>query len=809
MIRSLIRPQKAWVCSRCLLRSASTTPIRQRRDLSFLSRAVSAVSSSDPASTSPLQKSPVTHAPGGTQQNDELLRKIFDAPSVWRDFARYGRRFGKTGRTGLFRNPYLTTPDGFLTYAYMSLRKAQESVEKVISASTIEEYRGIVRHLDRLSDTLCRVLDVADFVRVTHPDIKMQEKASEAWEMMYQYMNELNTMTGLSDQLGKAMANPDVTCAWSEEEMAVAKVLKLDFDKSAVNLPREYRDRFVHLSSEISRVGSDFVQDMAPEQDRVVLPSSQLQGMDPGEARTLSRGGLVYLPTLSPYASNALRSVRDENARKVIYYASRTASRKSVGQLETLVKLRAELAGLSGFESYGHLVLRDRMMAKNPESVQQFLEALWTRNRPGVQQEVADLLAEKRKLQPNAESLQPWDREYYSDAIRRSLRTSQRHDDFLSAYFSLGTVMQGLSRLFSRLYGIRFEPREPLPGETWHPDVRRLDVISDVDGHVAVLYCDLFHREDKQPNPAHFTLRCSREIPEAELAEYNNREGAEGNRFASPEDAANDGMAFSTRDGVTKQLPTIALVCDFPQTRSSSTGPALLRFYQLETLFHEMGHAIHSILARTSFQNMAGTRCATDLAELPSTLMEYFAADPTVLALFARHYETDEPLPYQLVTDKLRQYRRFEASDTEYQIILAMLDQQLHSSLAFDSGLDSTKVFHDLQHKYSSLPPDPPGTRWQGFFGHLSGYGSTYYSYLFDRVLAERVWNVLFSAGKEGGALDRKNGEQLKENLLKWGASRDPWMCLSGTLRDERLVEGGEEAMALVGSWGSSSSQTH
>ncbi|KAK3337171.1 hypothetical protein B0T19DRAFT_411706 [Cercophora scortea] len=788
-----LRP-KLWVCSSCLLRRASP-PATGRRYFALASQLV----------TKTLPANPVSHGPIGTDHSDVLLRQIFDAPKVWKDFAKGA---ATSRNAGLFGNAYLTRPEGMLSYAHISLKRARAIVDKVLSASSVDEYRAIVRHLDRLSDILCRVLDMTDFVRVTHPDLKIQRKASEAWEMVYQYMNELNTMTGLNDQLGKAMDNPDVTAVWTEEEVTVAQVLKLDFMKSAVNLPKESRDRFVELSSAISRVGSTFIQDMSPEQSYLALPSSQLRGMDPVEARSLTRRGTVYLPTLSSQASQALRTVQDENTRKLIYYASRTASSRSVHTLEILMKLRGELAQLSGFESYAHLSLRDRMMAKSPESVNQFLQALALSNGPAAKQEVADILSEKRKLHPDADTLYPWDRDFYSDAIRRSLRSSQRRDDFLSAYFSMGTVMQGLSRLFTRLYGIRFEPKEPLPGETWHPDVRRLDVISDVDGHVAVLYCDLFYRPDKSPNPAHFTLRCSREISKAELAEYDgerSEQERDGPLFASPEQAANDGMSFSTKDGVVKQLPTIALICDFPQTSTSSTGPALLNFYQLETLFHEMGHAIHSILARTSFQNVSGTRCATDLAELPSTLMEYFASDPTVLALFARHYETDAPLPYDLVADKLRQSRRFEASDTESQIIMAMLDQELHSSRALSPNFDSTEIFHGLQHRYGSSAPDPPGTRWQGFFGHLSGYGSTYYSYLFDRVLAQRVWNVVFAGGRQGAALDRENGERLKENLLKWGGSRDPWHCLAGALKEEKLIDGGEGAMALVGSWGSSS----
>lgn len=707
---------------------------------------------------------------------------------------------------GLFRNAFLQTPDGFLIFARVSLKRARAIVDKVLKSSSIEEYRVIVRHLDRLSDILCRVLDMADFVRVTHPDPTVQRRASEAWDLVYQYMNELNTMTGLNDQLAIAMANPDVTSVWSEEEKAVAEVLKLDFTKSAVNLPKNYRDRFVQLSSEISAAGSAFVQEMVPEQRELILPSSQLRGMDPVQARALTRGGKVHLPTLSAQAALALRTVHDSDARKLIFYASRTASLRSVQILEYMMRLRSELATLSGFESYAHLALRDRMMARSPEAVLKFLRALAKSNKPKAKQEMAELLAEKRKFDVLATRLNPWDKDYYSNLIRRPMRAQEPRGESLSSYFSLGVVMQGLSRLFTQLYGIRFVPKAPLPGETWHPDVRRLDVISDTDGRVAVLYCDLFYRPDKSPNPAHFTLRCSRELSKDEMAEVweQRNEDADMPQFSSPELAANDGMAYSSQGDKIKQLPTIALVCDFPQMSSESDQPALLSFFQLETLFHEMGHAIHSILARTSFQNVSGTRCATDLAELPSTLMEYFAADPSVLALFARHYKTNEPLPYELVAQKLHQAKRFEGSETENQIILAMLDQSLHSPKARGHNFDSTTVYHSLQRTFSSAPPDPAGTRWQGFFGHLSGYGSTYYSYLFDRVLAQRVWDVVFSAGQNRGALQRENGERLKENLLKWGGGRDPWRCLSDVLQEERLASGGEEAMALVGSWGSS-----
>ncbi|KAI1457425.1 mitochondrial intermediate peptidase-like protein [Annulohypoxylon moriforme] len=784
-----------WTCSRCL-KQASRTRVRDQRR--WLSSAPGAAAQVD------APHIPIDHSPTDLKHDDSLLRQIFDSPPTFKDFAKPFFKVMSGENVGLFRNKYLTSPQGFLTFADVTIRRAQKVVNKVLNASTLEDYKGIVRDLDRLSDLLCRVLDVSDFVRVTHPDAKIQEAASEAWSLVYQYMNQLNTETGLSNQLGKALANPEVMASWNEEEQTVAKLLQQDFMKSAIHLPKQSRDRFVDLSQRISELGAAFVEYMQPEQTSLDFPSSKLYGLDPQIARSRTHGGSVRLRTMAPEATVALGFVHDEDTRKAIYYATRTASTGSIKLLEAMLQSRAELAKLSGFQSYGQMALHDKMMAKTPESVHQFLLALCKRNEPLVEEEIAALLQQKRKkVQSATTDLQPWDRDYYMSNIRLAMRLRRRNNDVLSAYFSLGTVMQGLSRLFTRLYGIRLIPRDTLPGETWHQDVRRLDVVSDTDGHVAVLYCDLFYRPDKSPNPAHFTVRCSREISEAEIREVaeRNEDGAEElPKFDSLIDAANDGMHVSQSSGTIKQLPTITLICDFEENKGRNK-PALLDYYQMETLFHEMGHAIHSVLARTSLQNVAGTRCATDFAELPSTLMEHFCADPTVLGLFARHYVTDEPLPYELVIERLHIARRFEASDRENQIILAMLDQQYHSSLPNQDGFDSTEIYLNLQRNFGKLPPDPQGTRWQGFFGHLFGYGSTYYSYLFDQVLSKRVWDVVFSAGQRGAALDRANGERLKENLLKWGGSRDPWRCLSDALQDERLVDGDEKAMRLVGSW--------
>lgn len=749
-----------------------------------------------------------------SRHDDGVLRQLFDAPSS------SSAGFGVGKSHGLFKNRYLTCPEGFLVFARRNLSKATVIVRRVLAASTTDEYQAIVRHLDRLSDLLCRVLDLSDFVRLTHPDSRFQQAAADAWSMVYQYMNQLNTMTGLNDQLGVALSRPEVTAVWSDEERTVAHILKQDFMKSAVNLPKASRDRFVDLSSRISDVGSSFVHYMEPETKTVTLPSHRFYGLFPSLAASLQKRSIICIGTTGSEAAAAMQSVYDEDTRRELYLAQRTASRRTVDNLESMLKLRAELAHLAGFESYGHMALKDRTMAKSPEAVNEFLLALWKHNGPTVRRELQDLARKKRErvADPSAE-LQAWDRDFYMDKIRAEMRCRSWPEDQLASFFSVGTVMQGVSRLLDRLFGVRFIPREVLPGETWHPDVKRLDVVSDDGQPIAVLYCDLFYRPQKSPNPAHFTVRCSREITAEEMAEAASEVTDSGPGpgpgpiFTTPSQAANDGMETSTPSspsspGAIMQLPTIALVCDFSKpethpgpTRSSSHQPALLPHASVETLFHEMGHAIHSILARTRFQNVSGTRCATDFSELPSTLMEHFAADPSVLSLFARHWKTNRPVPQTLVSERIRLAHRFEGLDTEQQILLSLADQAFHSQHVTPS-FDSTSSWHAIHRAHAHGPPDPPQSRWQGFFGHLHSYGAGYYSYLFDRVLAERVWRKVFDAGRDGAAVSRLAGERLKEKILRWGGARDPWRCLADGLDDQRLAAGDAESMALVGSWG-------
>ena len=454
MLKRLQR--KPWTCPKCL---------RQQRRITKRCL-VTSTTTKGAASAAALADDfqPGSKASPSIAHDDRTLRQIFDTPSFWNDFSSKSKHdFG--GRSaGLFQNRYLTHPAGFQTFAEITLQKCKKIVSRVLVYQSVEEYKRIVKDLDRLSDLLCRVIDLSDFVRSVHPDSRVQAAANGAYGMMFEYMNVLNTTTGLNEQLKKASKTPEVYNSWTEEEKTVAAILEKDFSKSAIDLAEGERQAFVEISNEIVQVGTDFVDNMDAAEPYLNFESSRLKGMDPVFVRQFTRWGKVSLPTVCMPAHLALRTVDDPETRREIYMASRTSAKENLVRLEQLLKRRAELAKLSGYESFGHLTLADKM-AKTPEAVTSFLHALAQDNAPRVQEELRELMKFKRsdaRSENASDDLNAWDRDYYTAKLLNTIQPQARAPDHLSAYFSLGTVMQGLSRLFHRLYGIRLVPREPL-----------------------------------------------------------------------------------------------------------------------------------------------------------------------------------------------------------------------------------------------------------------------------------------------------------------------------------------------------------
>lgn len=609
---------------------------------------------------------------------------------------------------------------------------------------------------------------------------------------------------------------------------AVATPFLRDFEKSGIHLPSSSRAQFVTLSQSILQLGRKFLQNASEPRDPILIQAAELEEAfgAPAVRRMLDGDKEAWIDPTSWEGRVLARQHPKEDIRRRLYLGANSSPTSHVQVLEELLRTRGQLARLVGRDSWADVALEDKM-AKTPENVMGFLEALNKHNRPLAAKDMQKLQRAK-KLSGNGNGpIHSWDRDYYSDLSNES--ASNLPD--ISPFFSVGACLSGLSQLFSRLYGIRFEIDDVLkPGETWSPDVRKLRVIDEDEGRIGTVYCDLFAREGKQPGAAHYTVRCSRRVDDDDIeGDFNGRPWAmvDGVQVSREEMRSLDvePVTWNGRPG-RHQEPIVVLVCGFgSETGGQDNGPSFLQWHEVETLFHEMGHCIHCKLAdglhfalamsgltfcflsspafaamigRTDYHNVSGTRCATDFVELPSILMEHFISSPSVLSLFAKHPSTGRTLPSSIIDTLLADRQRLSALETSSQITMAALDQQYHTSRVLDSTtFDSTAVLHHTHEQFHVIA-HATGTTWQTQFGHLFGYGATYYSYLFDRAIAARIFGTKFAANP----LDRRAGDEFKKRVLVWGGGKEPWDMIADMVGVDEVAKGGQQAMRIVGEWG-------
>ncbi|KAI0082085.1 mitochondrial intermediate peptidase [Panus rudis PR-1116 ss-1] len=724
------------------------------------------------------------HAPAPASTDDALIIEDFDHPSFT------GYRSSPLSPTGLFKHPILTSPAQFKSLAAATQRRAEILTERIVRArESRDELFKVVKNLDRLSDMLCGVIDLAELIRNTHPDSAWVECAEVVYDELCQFMNVLNTHVGLYEVLHDVLTDPEVSKSLSQEARETARIFWRDFEKSGVNLPPAQRERFVELSSQILSLGREFLNEASSQRPPARIKPSELHGLkDDGlgvrlrlQARATGRDLLVYPGSLQ--AQMIMTSAPQEEPRRKVYMAANTSTPKQLAILESLLRTRGELARLVGKESYAHMSLTDKM-AKSPENVQFFLDALMDHTRPYARRALRALSQRKQAHlnTPPFPTIQAWDRDYYCPPEPPAPPVSLPP-------LTVGTVFMGLSRLFRNLYGITLRLSDVAPGEVWHSDVKKLEVIDEDNGTLGYIYADLFARHGKPSGAAHYTVRCSRRTDDDDEAgdlPFMNEYDLPAVELAKTFDTAHR-TRIRGAEGL-YNLPVVVLLCEFTRP-SLRKGPTVLAWHEVLTLFHEMGHAMHSMIGRTEYQNVSGTRCATDFVELPSILMEHFLNSPIVLSLFdinstpitqaSNHH--DDPC---------------RSIDTYTQILLAALDQAYHSPAVMQPDFDSTTTLAKL-YESRGLIPYVPGTSWQTQFGHLFGYGATYYSYLFDRAIASRVWRNLFMPRP----LDRAVGERYKREVLQHGGAKDPWSMVGGLLNQPELAEGDAQAMAEVGRW--------
>nr|DAD33704.1 TPA_asm: hypothetical protein HUJ06_012555 [Nelumbo nucifera] len=611
--------------------------------------------------------------------------------------------------------------------------------------------------MDEISDTVCSVVDSAELCRNTHPDREFVEEANRAAMKIHEYLHFLNTNHSLYNAVIKAEQDGLLQ---TKEAWRAAHSLRIDFEKGGIHLPRDKLERINQLNVNIAHLCREFSENIVNDPSYVdIFPASRIpkciqhllrpisRPMNGTPSEPLwSRGGIKekgFRITTDPGTlSSVLQWTPDAEVRKQSYIQGNSAPRANLSVLDKLIASRHELAQIMGYKSYAEFAVHPNM-ASSPDVVMSFLLDLSTIVRPKADEEFKTIRDFKlKRCDQRNEDLEPWDESYFTGMMKSS--AYNLNSSVVASYFPLSQCIEGLKVLVESLFGATFYSIPLTAGESWHPDVLKMVLHHPEEGDLGYLYLDLYSREGKYPGCAHFAIKGGRRISETDY-----------------------------------QLPVVALVCNFSASTGSSTPR--LNHWEVETLFHEFGHALHSLLSRTDYQHFSGTRVVLDLAETPANLFEYYAWDYRVLRTFARHYSTGEVIPEKLVESMKGAKKMFAATELQRQVFYALIDQTLFGEQSF-SPRDTISVVGDLKRQHTSWK-HVEGTHWHTRFNHLLNYGAGYYSYLYAKCFAASIWKEVCSEDP----LSLATGSALRTKFLQHGGAKEPSDLLKELVGDDML----------------------
>ncbi|RWS22604.1 mitochondrial intermediate peptidase-like protein [Leptotrombidium deliense] len=603
---------------------------------------------------------------------------------------------------GLFGYEELESPSGFYILRENAIISSMGLVNKALSPQRDQK---MVQIFDQLSNCLCKVADMAEFVRVGHPNPKYRIAAEECSIAISAEVEKLNTNRQLYDSLVNVVKNKDKFPTDPIDDH-VAKLFLFDFEQSGIHLDSKTRETVVGLNESILYMSSYFMNNSHSPR---VVPRSSL----PEEIRHF-----FHVEGDNVVVNNLYSNSENEIVREAAYRIYLHPDDHQNKLLTDLLFARKYLANLCGFKSYAERAIRGGI-ADTPENVGDFLETLAGQLRPLAEKDFDRILDLKKKLKPFAKCVQSWDIPFYIALIKET--QFSKYLSSCSPYFSLGACMDGLNMIFNKLFGVELVVcNDSSSSEVWFSNVIKIAVYAEeTKTLLGYIYCDFFERQSKPHQDCHFTIQATK------------------------------------------------------------THPTLLSPHMVDNLFHEMGHAMHSMLARTPYQHITGTRCSTDLAEVPSILMEYFASDPRVMRNIARHYRTGEQIPEILLQSWIESKKICVASETSLQVFYSILDQVYHSENPLMDKKNTTEVLSAIQNKYYGIP-HVPNTAWQLRFGHLVGYGAKYYAYLVSRAVARLIWEKLFAQDP----LSKEAGEIYRREVLSHGGGKHPKDIVESVLQE-------------------------
>ncbi|MFC1890370.1 M3 family metallopeptidase [Thermodesulfobacteriota bacterium] len=579
--------------------------------------------------------------------------------------------------------------------------------------NTLVPYNNMLIHVDR-------ILPVSDLIANVHPDKAVRTAAEECHQRAKKFISDLE----LDRDLYEAIVDVERT-GLEPHALRFLDHLIRDYRRAGVDKDDETRKKLARLNEEMVSTGQAFSRNIREDRRFIELDGvGDLAGMPPDfvAAHQPGENGKIRVTTDYPDFFPFVTYAEREDLRRELYKVfMKRAYPANDEMLRKLLGLRHEYASTLGYPDWASYNAEDKMV-KEKKVITDFIDRVAAMARPRMEKDLEDLLARKREDIPEAGTVQVWDRFYYVQKVRAERFGVDAQE--VRAYFEFGAVKQGALDLAQELFGVDFVGvRDP---EVWYDGVEVYDVLEE-GRKVGRFYLDLHPREGKYGHAAMFQM----------LA------------------------------GVTGvQLPSACLVCNFPDP-TETDGPVLMEHRQATTFFHEFGHLMHHLLAgRHRWVTQSGISCEWDFVEAPSQLLEEWTWDAAMLGRFARHHETGEPIPVTLV-ERMREAEEFgKGVHVMRQMFYAGLSLAFHDR--DPEGLDSETLLEEVQRDYNPYPR-AEDTYAYASFGHLEGYSSMYYTYMWSLVMAKDI----FTRFLEGGLLDQSTALEYRRTILEPGGSVD------------------------------------
>ncbi len=620
------------------------------------------------------------------------------------------------------------------------IAQSKEEINAIINNPESPNFKNTIEALAYSGEQLGRVTSIFFNLNSAETNDELQAIAQEVSPLLTNYQNDITLNQALFNRVKSVYEASKLETLDKEQEMLLEKTYK-SFVRNGASLSEKDKQKLREIDEQLAKTKLTFGQNVLAETNNYELHITQeedLKGLPQDvieaaakTAKEKQKEGWVFTldyPSYVPFVTYAEnRALRKKITIAYGARAFRDNAYDNKKNVLTIAKLRYKRAKLLGYKTHAHFVLEERM-AKNPETVNTFLNDLLKHAKPAALISFEELQQFANKLD-GITRLEKWDGAYYSEKLKQQRFNIDQEK--LKPYFKLENVIEGVFTVAKKLYNLSFT--QVFDIDTYHPDVKTYTV-TDVNSKdlIAIFYADFHPRPGKRGG--------------AWMTSYKTQQIKNGKN----------------------QRPHVSIVCNF--TKPTDTKPSLLTFNEVTTLFHEFGHALHGMLANTTYPNLSGTSVYWDFVELPSQVLENWCYEKETLELFATHYETGEMIPLDLV-QKIKESATFqEGIKTLRQLSFGMLDMGWHAT--DPTAIQDVKELEKTIFSKTDLYPDVPQNCMSTSFSHIfqGGYSAGYYSYKWAEVLDADA----FAYFKENGIFNKKVADKFKEFILSKGGTQDP-----------------------------------